>query len=148
VEGAFQRLRISGRAALVSDCQNTTCESRDSNPDGLPHWILTGARDLLLPKQVNTLTNYYILPDSGGKPGVGAGVSRHQCRTLQEETHPQTHPAIDYDLHPSVQLERPRTPSTPSLTMIGNIAMAATGSAHHQPSKALRPTPAKAMTDR
>ena len=30
----------------------------------------------LLPKQVNTLTNYYILPDFRGKPGVGAGVSR------------------------------------------------------------------------
>jgi hypothetical protein len=36
-------------------------------------WIRTC--DLLLPKQVNTLTNYYILPDSRGKPGVGAEVS-------------------------------------------------------------------------
>jgi hypothetical protein len=34
------------------------------------------------------VTNYYILPDSREKPGVGAGVSRHHCRTLQKETHP------------------------------------------------------------
>jgi hypothetical protein len=40
------------------------------------------------PEAGYTLTNYYILPDSRGKPGVGAGVSRHRCRTLQEETHP------------------------------------------------------------
>jgi hypothetical protein len=30
---------------------------------------------LLLPKRVNTLTNYYILSDSRGKPGAGAEVS-------------------------------------------------------------------------
>jgi hypothetical protein len=46
------------------------------------------------PKQVTTLTNYYILPDFRGKPGVGAGVSRYHCRTLLEETHPQTHPVV------------------------------------------------------
>ena len=64
-------------------------------------WIRTS--DLLLPKQVNTLTNYYILPDSRGKPGVGAGVSRHQCRTLPKETHPRTHPGFR---GPSQQLHR------------------------------------------
>ena len=44
------------------------------------------------PAAGSTPTNYYILPDSRGKPGIAAGVSRHQCRTLPEETHPQTHP--------------------------------------------------------
>jgi hypothetical protein len=73
-------------------------------------------------------------------------VSRRQVNLRCKHT-PTTQP-LDYDSHPSVQLERPRTPSTPSLTMMGNIAIAATGSAHHQPSKALSPTPAKAMTDR
>jgi hypothetical protein len=41
------------------------------------HAFENALTDLLLPKQVNTLTNYYILPDLRGKPGVGAGVSRH-----------------------------------------------------------------------
>ena len=48
--------------------------------------------NLQIPKHGNTLTNYYILPDFRGEPRVGAGVFRHQCRSLPEETHPQTHP--------------------------------------------------------
>jgi hypothetical protein len=45
---------------------------------------------LLLPKQGNTSTNYYILPDFRGKSGVGAGLSLHQCRTLPGETGHET----------------------------------------------------------
>ena len=44
------------------------------------------------PEEGNTLTIYYILPDFRGKPGVGVRVSLHQCRTLQEETHPKLTP--------------------------------------------------------
>jgi hypothetical protein len=39
--------------------------------------------DLLLPKQVNTLTSYYILPDSGGKPASVpdfSGINAVLCR--------------------------------------------------------------------
>jgi hypothetical protein len=35
---------IIGRLAFGYRLSNETCESRDSNPDGLPHWILSPAR--------------------------------------------------------------------------------------------------------
>jgi hypothetical protein len=42
----------------------------------------------------------------------------------------------------------PRSPSTPSLTMIGTITSAATGSAHHHPSRALRSRPPRRIAER
>ena len=48
----------------------------------------------------------------------------------------------------SAQAVSPRSPSTPSLTMIGAIASAEIGSAHHQPSRVFSATPARAMTDK
>ena len=43
--------------------------------------------------QGRTFTIYDILPYPRGKPSVGAGLSRHSCRTLPGETVPQTGPA-------------------------------------------------------
>ena len=49
-------------------------------------------RDPLNPIQTRGNANHNILPVFRGIPGVGAGLSRHPCRTLPVETHPQTHP--------------------------------------------------------
>lgn len=49
---------------------------------------------------------------------------------------------------PSSQQVSPRNPSIPSLTIIGTMMSAATGSAHHQPKKALSSSPASKIAER
>ena len=56
-------------------------EKHLQNRDG---WIRT--RDPLNPIRVQGLTNYDILTAFIGKPSVGAGVSRQECRPLPGET--------------------------------------------------------------
>jgi hypothetical protein len=53
---------------------------------------------LLLPKQANTLSNYYILPDFRGKPGVGAGVPDINAALCREKLTPKHTPA--FSTHP------------------------------------------------
>jgi hypothetical protein len=48
----------------------------------------------------------------------------------------------------SSQHASPRSPSTPSLVMIGAITSPATGSAHHHPATAFRSNPPKRIADR
>lgn len=57
------------------------------------------------------------------------------------------HPGFSTQQHASSHTW-PRVPCSPSRTMIGVMASAATGSAHHQPNSAFNPTPASAMTER
>lgn len=59
----------------------------------------------------------------------------------REGSQPQLQPASVHD-------NRPRTPSHPSRTMMGTMASAARGSAHHQPKIACSATPASAMANR
>lgn len=66
---------------------------------------------------------------------------------------PGIQPLVPYErsgwtVEQSAQAVSPRSPSTPSFTMIGTIANAETGSAHHQPSRVFSATPARAIIDR
>ena len=57
--------------------------------------------------------------------------------------------AAAFQLHPqSSQQALPLIPSIPSLVMIGTITSPATGSAHHQPSTALRSKPPNRIADK
>ena len=49
--------------------------------------------DPLNPIRAGGTPNHDIMPVFRGIPGVGAGLSRHSCRTLPYFTHPETHPA-------------------------------------------------------
>jgi len=71
-----------------------------------------------------------------------------RSRRRQAGGHRATAAADWIQRHPSPQVDRPRTPSKPSLTMIGSMRRAAIGSAHHQPMAALRMSPPSRIAER
>ena len=77
--------------------------------------------------------------NTGGRSGPSAPRPAEACAD---------HAAPEGDPHPSAQADLPRSPSTPSHAMKGIITSAATGSAHHQPKRALSARPPRRMADR
>ena len=88
-----------------------------------------------------------VMDDHARVGGHGQPVRAAAVRTEQQRSEGGSHLGKSYTAwqagHPFA-----RTPSTPSRAMIGTIASAAAGSAHHQPSPALSATPTSAITER
>jgi hypothetical protein len=72
-----------------------------------------------------------------------------EAKAIRTEAGVSAQYAAAFQLHPQSSLQAlPQIPSIPSLAMIGTITSPAIGSAHHQPSTALRSKPPSRIADK